>query len=68
MAATRKGGLKAVLTNKDKYGPDHYRNIAKLAHQSWVRNGRKPRGFSLDHERASRAGTVSRRKRKKVVE
>lgn len=30
MAGTREGGLKAAMTNKERYGEDHYSRIGKI--------------------------------------
>lgn len=46
MAGNRETGLKAAATNKAKYGDDFYQKIAQKTHDSWVKNGRKPRGFA----------------------
>lgn len=72
MSGTRSGGAKAAATNKRKYGESFYEDIGKLSHKAWVRNGRKPRGFSVNKELASiagaRGGHISRRiKRLKEV-
>lgn len=65
MPGTKRGGLRAAATNKARHGQDFYKTIAKLSHAAWRANGRKPRGFSVDTERASAAGRkgglVSRR-------
>jgi hypothetical protein len=45
MAGTVDGGKKAAQTNKERYGKDFYKKISTKAHEAWVRNGRKPRGF-----------------------
>lgn len=74
MAGTVAGGLKARNTNYAKYGADHYSKIAKLNAESWIANGRKPRGFAWmkvngqedKHKEASRkGGRISRRKAKR---
>jgi general stress protein YciG len=66
MAGTRAGGLKCAQINLAK-NPNHYRDIALKAQESWAKNGKKPRGFSCDKERARLAGakggkTSSRKK------
>jgi uncharacterized protein len=61
MAGTIAGGKHAAETNKKKYGENFYRDLALKAQESWRQNGRKPRGFSLDKECASRAGTLGGR-------
>lgn len=58
MAGTRSGGRAAAETNKQRYGVDYYSKIGKKSHASWVKNGRKPRGFAADKELASRAGKI----------
>lgn len=62
---TREGGLKAAATNKAKYGPNFYRDIAFKAQESWRNNGKKPRGFAADKELAKRAGSIGGRKSKR---
>lgn len=57
MAGTIIGGKAAAQTNKELYGEDFYVRIAYLAQVAWKKNGRKPRGFSVDNTLASRAGT-----------
>lgn len=47
--------MKAAAINKQN-DPDFYRKIALKAQESWKKNGRKPRGFAEDPERASWAG------------
>lgn len=58
-------GQKAAATNKAKYGQDFYKNIGGLNLESWIANGRKPRGFAAVPGLAKRAGkiggTISRR-------
>lgn len=57
--------VKAKLLAKD---PDYYKKIALKSQEAWDRNGRKPRGFACDPERAKVAGAIggakSRRKKR----
>lgn len=68
MAGTVAGGKKASQTNKERHGEDFYKKLAFKAQESWDKNGRKPRGFSVNRELAiiagARGGTISRRKKK----
>lgn len=61
MAGTRKGGLRACQTNKERYGEDFYIRIGAIGGS---RTGLK--GFALDRKRASEAGRkggqISRRR------
>lgn len=52
MAGTKEGGIKASITNKQKYGEDFYKIMGKKGGQ--VTGVLK--GFALDPERAKRAG------------
>lgn len=56
MAGTKKGGLKAAATNKNRYGKEFYAKIGAIG-------GKKTglKGFALDRERARRAGQVGGR-------
>lgn len=67
MAGTKLGGLKAAVTNKERHGNDFYEQIGYKSHAAWVKNGRKPRGFSANKELARTAGRLgglkSRRKK-----
>jgi len=56
MSGTILGGKIAAKTNKERYGERFYAEIALKAQESWVRNGRKPRGFSVNKDLASKAG------------
>ena len=56
MAGTARGGKRAAQTNKERHGEDFYQRIGKLSNASWEKNGRKPRGFAANHERARAAG------------
>ena len=57
MAGTKAGGLKAAATNKAKYGDDFYKNIGGNHVDTWIENGRKPRGFStMTKEQIAEAG------------
>lgn len=73
MAGTITGGKAAAQTNKELYGEDFYQRIGGLNVASWVRNGRKPRGFAwmklngyADKVSAAgrKGGTISRRTKK----
>lgn len=46
MSGTKIGGKHAAATNKARYGEDFYEKIGAKAHGSWVKNGKKPKGFS----------------------
>jgi hypothetical protein len=65
MAGTKIGGMKAAIANKERHGADFYKRIALKAQDKWDKNGRKPRGFSVNSELASKAGkkggTISKR-------
>ena len=60
MAGTRKGGLKAAQTNKERYGKSFYAQIGAVG-------GKKTglKGFALNRERArlagQKGGRISRR-------
>ena len=56
MAGTLQGGKRAAQTNKERHGEDFYQRIGKLSNASWEKNGRKPRGFAANPERARAAG------------
>jgi len=66
-AGTIEGGLKvrAKVLAKD---PDYYKKIALKSQVAWDKNGRKPRGFACNPERAKVAGAIggtkSRRKKR----
>lgn len=50
--------------------PDWYHKIGAMAHESWVKNGRKPKGFAaMSPEKVSEAGrkggAATRRKYKR---
>ena len=68
MAGSKAGGKRAAQTNKERHGEDFYQRIGKLSNASWEKNGRKPRGFAANPERARAAGrkggATSRRTRK----
>lgn len=69
MSGTKAGGVKTAATNKSN-NPDFYKNIALLAQAAWIKNGRKPRGFSTmtPEQRAtagSKGGSLSVRPSKK---
>ena len=57
MAGTSEGGRKAAQKLLEK-NPNHYAEIAHKAQEAWRNNGRRPRGFASDPQRASRAGKV----------
>lgn len=65
MAGTRKGGVRAAKTNKQRHGVDFYQRIGKSGGAK-SRNG----GFAADRERAREAGRkggrVSRRGKAKT--
>ena len=65
MAGTLEGGLKACVTNKRRYGADYYQRLAYKSQEAWKKNGRKPRGFAANRERArlagAKGGRISRR-------
>ena len=69
MGGTTEGGKKASATNKEKYGENYYQKIALKSQEKWIKNGRKPRGFSKDRELAVSAGriggTISKRTKAK---
>lgn len=71
MPGTAAGGLKAAAKNKAN-DPDFYRKIALKAQESWKKNGRVPRGFSvMTPEERSRAGSIGgriSRRRPRIVE
>ena len=56
MSGTRIGGKRAAQTNKERHGEDFYQRIGKLSNAGWEKNGRKPRGFAANPERARAAG------------
>lgn len=51
-------GQKASSTNRARHGTDFYVKMGKKSHAAWDANGRKPRGFSKDHDLAVRAGAL----------
>ena len=51
MSGTIEGGKKAARTNMNRYGDDWYCKIGQQGGRAKV-----PKGFALDHERASNAG------------
>jgi hypothetical protein len=55
---TPEGGKRTAITNKAKYGENYYREIALLSQAAWAENGRKPRGFASNKERARAAGAI----------
>ncbi len=57
MAGTRKGGVAAAKTNKDRHGKDFYARIGAKG----GRNGRTG-GFAADRELARKAGAIGGRK------
>lgn len=48
MSGSKLGGRRARDTILKVYGQDFYQRIGGLNVQSWIDNGRKPRGFSCD--------------------
>lgn len=60
MAGTKKGGLKAAQTNKNRYGSEFYARIGAVGGK---KTGMK--GFALNRERArlagQKGGRISRR-------
>lgn len=60
MAGSKAGGAKAAATNKEKYGPDFYRNIGKLGGHNGRTGGFASEKIGKDgltgHERAVHAG------------
>ena len=58
MAGSVTSGKKAAITNKKKYGDSFYALRAKESQRAWEENGRKPRGFAANRERASWAGRI----------
>lgn len=64
MAGTLEGGRKAAEKNKKLYGEDFYKKMAIKANESWVKNGKKPRGFAANKKAASMAGKKSKRTKK----
>ena len=69
MSGSKAGGLKAKEKNLAR-DPDFYKKIGGMNVASWIANGRKPRGFSVNKELARTAGkiggTISRRTSKKI--
>jgi uncharacterized protein len=67
VSGNRIGGLK-VRTKLLAKDPDYYKKIALKSQDAWVRNGKRPRGFACDPERAKVAGAIggakSRRKKR----
>jgi hypothetical protein len=66
MAGTSAGGKSAAATNKDKYGPDFYKNIGAMG----GKNGHTG-GFAANRELAREAGRLGgliskRRKRVQI--
>lgn len=56
MAGTIEGGLITAQKNKAK-DPDFYVKLGRKSQEAWVKNGRKPRGFSvMDKEKLKEAG------------
>ena len=53
MSGTRIGGLKAVKTNKSRYGEDFYKETGRKGGKAYTD---KPKGFACSHERAVEAG------------
>ena len=66
MSGTKAGGVKAAQTNKERYGKDFYKQIAKESAKAWERNGKKPKGFAAYHELApiagKKGGAITKRK------
>ena len=60
MPGTRKGGLKAVNTNKEKYGEDFYKNIGKIGGQNGHTGGFQ-QGSKLAKEAGRKGGRISKR-------
>lgn len=60
MPGTIKGGIKASITNKSRYGDDYYKNIGSMG-------GKKSRGggFASNHELAVKAGRKGGKKSRK---
>ena len=65
MAGTKTGAKRAAQTNIERHGEDFYQRIGKLSNASWEKNGRKPRGFAANPERARAAGRKGRLKSRK---
>lgn len=54
MAGTKAGGLAAAKRNKEKYGPDFYKNIGKMGGSA---EKTRPSGFAaMSPEKRSAAG------------
>jgi general stress protein YciG len=53
MAATREGGIKAAITNKKRYGHDHYAKIGK-----WGGIKSRGGGFAKDPQFARAMGVL----------
>ena len=51
MSGTKAGGLKAALTNLERYGEDFY---TKIGHKGGI--AQVPKGFSMDRRLAQAAG------------
>lgn len=60
MAGTKAGAKKAVVSIKEKYGEDFYREIGRKGGQRGHTGG-----FAADHELAARAGRLSWANRRK---
>lgn len=58
MSGTKAGGKAAAATKKERYGHDYYKKIGSMSAVGWRAGGCKPRGFSLDKQRASSAGRI----------
>lgn len=69
MTATPEGNKKSAET-KLTNDPEYFKKIGALGNKAWEANGRKPRGFAVNRELASRAGKVggknSKRKAKEL--
>lgn len=75
MAQTKEGVKKFKATMLETYGSEkawrkHMSDNAKLSQESWDENGRKPRGFAANRDRARAAGAkggrISRRVKAKT--
>lgn len=65
MGGNKAGGKKAAATNRAKYGEDFYSRIGGMNVKSWIANGRKPRGFSVNRELARQVGAWGGKKSKR---
>lgn len=67
MAGTKNGGVKAAITNKQRYGMNFYENIGR-AGGTKSRNGGFAKNRALAVEAGRRGGLASRRRKAEEAE